>query len=137
MSANHRSDIAHLETSAFAAAKVLPISVVRMRGDVGDLALEQFGGSDPEVAGTARRTWCAGSTAKAATARSRKASTSTGVMVGNSFSVFPVAGLVVAKGMASLTAQGGGRAVATTRPPRWVIPKSPVMMVAAGSENPD
>ena len=40
-------------------------------------------------------------------ARSRMASTSAGVWAGNSFSVFPVAGLMVAKGMEAVLPADG------------------------------
>ena len=42
MSANQRRPTAHLDTSALAAAKVLPISVVRMRADIGHLSFEEL-----------------------------------------------------------------------------------------------
>ena len=45
-SANQRSPLAHLATSPLAEAKVLPISVVRIRGDVGELGLEKICGTD-------------------------------------------------------------------------------------------
>ena len=50
VSANQRRTMAHLDTSPLAAAKVLPISVVRIAGHVGHLALEQLGRGD-QVAG--------------------------------------------------------------------------------------
>ena len=96
-SANQRRPAAHLETSALAAAKVLPISVVRMRATTG---------TSPSRSSAAVIRWRARSlyevvrySAKATMAWARMASTSSGVWAGNSFSVFPVAGLMVAKGI--------------------------------------
>ena len=97
LSANQRRPTAHLETSPLAAAKVLPISVVRMRAT---------SGTSPSRSSAAVIRWRDRSakvvvrySANAALARCSSRSSSSGVRAGNSFSVFPVAGLIVAKGM--------------------------------------
>jgi hypothetical protein len=86
-----------LDASPRAAAKVFPISVVTMRA---------MSGASPSNRSAALIRWRARSayvvvrySTKVSAARCRMASTSAGVCAGKVFSVWPVAGLIVAKGM--------------------------------------
>ena len=93
-SANQRRPRAHFDASARAEANVLPISVVTMRA---------MSGASPSNRSAALIRWRARSaklvvrySRKVSAARCRIASTSAGVCAGNVFSVWPVAGLIVA-----------------------------------------